>query len=87
MTEAYPFLSGAVTAMFALAGLFFLHSWKHTRDSFFIAFALAFWLLALNQGLISLAGIPIEERSWIYLLRLGAFVLIIVSIWRKNRGG
>jgi hypothetical protein len=87
MTDVYPFLSGAATAMFVLGGLFFLRSWKKTGDSFFIAFALAFWLLALNQALNSLADIPVEERSWIYLLRLAAFLLIIVSIWRKNRRG
>jgi hypothetical protein len=27
----------------------------------------------------------VEERSWLYLLRLAAFALILVSIWRKNR--
>lgn len=87
MTDVYPFLSGAATAMFVLGGLFFLRSWKRSGNSFFIAFAFAFWLLALNQALSSLADIPVEERSWIYLLRLGAFLLIIVSIWRKNRRG
>jgi hypothetical protein len=32
-----------------------------------------------------LADIPVEERSWIFLLRLAAFILIICAIWRKNR--
>ena len=81
------FLSGAVTFGFIAAGLFFLRFWKRTRDGLFIAFALAFWLLGLNQALIGLTDIPVEERSWLYLLRLTAFGLIIVSIWRKNRRG
>jgi hypothetical protein len=81
------FLSGAVTFGFIAAGLFFLRFWKRTRDGLFIAFALAFWLLGLNQALIALTDIPVEERSWLYLLRLTAFGLIIVSIWRKNRRG
>jgi uncharacterized membrane protein len=79
------FLSGAITMGFFVAGLFFLRFWKKTRDGLFLAFALAFWLLSLNQALLALADIPVEERSWLYLLRLAAFLLIIISIWRKNR--
>jgi hypothetical protein len=78
------FLSGAITMGFFVAGLFFLRFWKRTHERLFIAFALAFWLLGLSQALLALGGIPIESRSWVYLLRLGAFLLIIVSIWRKN---
>lgn len=84
MNDLYAFLSGAVTILFALAGLFFLRSWKRTGDRLFISFGLAFWLLSLHQALLSLAGIPVEERSWTYLIRLAAFALIIGSIWRKN---
>ena len=80
-----PFLSGAVTCGFLVAGLFFLRFWRKTRDGLFLSFALAFWLLGLNQALIALTDIPIEERSWLYLLRLAAFGLILVSIWKKNR--
>jgi hypothetical protein len=79
------FLSGAVTLGFLLAGLFFLRFWKRTRDGLFLAFAFAFWLLGLNQGLIALTDIPVEERSPLYLFRLAAFALIIAAIWMKNR--
>ena len=79
------FLSGAITMGFVIAGLFFLRFWKRTRDSLFIAFALAFWLLGLTQSLLTFTNIPVEERSWLYLLRLAAFSLILISIWRKNR--
>ena len=81
------FLSGAVTFGFFIAGLFFLRFWKRTGDGLFLAFACAFWLLGLNHALISLTDMPIEERSWLYLLRLCAFALILVSIWMKNRRG
>jgi hypothetical protein len=81
----YDFLSGAVTLGFLLCGLHFLRFWKRSRDSLFLAFAFAFWLLGLNQALLALANIPVEERSWVYLLRLAAFVLIIVAIAAKNR--
>lgn len=85
MSELYVFLSGAVTAAFVVAGLFFLRFWKRTRDSLFLAFAWAFWLLGLTQALLALAEILVEERSWLYLLRLAAFSLILVSIYLKNR--
>lgn len=79
------FLSGAITMGFIVAGLFFLRFWKGTGDSLYISFALAFWLLGLGQALLSFTNIPVEERSWLYLLRLAAFLLILISIWRKNR--
>jgi len=79
------FLSGAVTMGFIVAGLFFLRFWRRTGDTLFVAFASAFWLLGLGQALLSFTDIPVEERSWLYLLRLAAFLLILVSIWRKNR--
>ena len=85
MTTLIDFLSGAVTMGFVIAGLFFLRFWKRTRDSLFIAFALAFWLLGLTQSLLTFTNIPVEERSWLYLLRLAAFSLILISIWLKNR--
>jgi hypothetical protein len=79
------FLSGAVTAGFLLAALFFLRFWQRTRDGLFLAFACAFFLLGFGQGLLALANVPVEERSWLYLVRLAAFALILVAIIRKNR--
>jgi hypothetical protein len=81
----FDFLSGAITMGFLVAGFFFLRFWKRTRDSLFLAFAAAFWLLGLAQALLAFTDIPVEERSWLFLLRLAAFSLILVSIWRKNR--
>ncbi len=79
------FLSGAITMGFVVAGLFFLRFWKRTGEGLFIAFALAFWLLGLTQSLLTFTNIPVEERSWLYLLRLAAFLLILSSVWAKNR--
>jgi len=79
------FLSGALTMGFAIAGLFFLRFWKRTGDGLFLPFALAFWLLGLAQALLTFTNIPVEERSWLFLLRLAAFSLILASIWIKNR--
>lgn len=85
MATLVDFLSGAITFGFAVAALFFLRFWKRTRDPLFIAFALAFLLLGLTQALLAFANIPVEERSSVFLLRLAAFSLILISIWRKNR--
>jgi hypothetical protein len=78
------FVSGMIVAGELIAGLFFLKFWSRTRDGLFVAFAIAFWLLALNQFLLASGGVPREEKSWIYLLRLAAFVLIAAAIARKN---
>jgi hypothetical protein len=82
---AVDFLSGLITMGYLVAGLFFLRFWRRTGDPLFLAFALAFWLLGLTQALLALANVPIEERSWLYLIRLAAFSLILFSIWSKNR--
>jgi len=81
----YTFLSGLVTMGFVVASLFFLRYWRQTRDLLFLAFAAAFALLGVNQALLALSHIPIEERSWLYLLRLAAFALILAAIFYKNR--
>ena len=81
-----PFVAGAITMGHAIAGLFFLRFWVRTRDRLFLSFAAAFSLMSLNQGLLTFFGYPREEQSWIYLIRLAAFILIIVAILRKNVG-
>lgn len=78
-------LTGAVSFGFALSALFFLRFWRDTRDELFLSFGLAFLLLAAGQLTLALSGIPDEQRSWVYLLRLAAFILILVAIARKNR--
>jgi len=81
------FISGMIAMGFLTAGLFFFRFWRRTGDKLFIAFGLAFCLLALNQALVVAAGIPREEQSWIYLLRLTAFALLIVAVAAKNMNG
>ena len=81
----YALISGAVTFGFFLAALFFLRFWRRTADLLFAAFAGAFALLGLNQALLVLINVPAEERSWVYILRIAAFVLILAAIALKNR--
>ena len=81
----YDFLSGAVAFGFLLIGLFFLRFWDKVRDPLFFWFDFAFWLLGLGQTILAIGGVPVEERSSVYLIRLLAFSLIIFAIFRKNR--
>ncbi len=80
------FAAGAVTTGYVVAGLFFLRFWRQTSDRLFLAFCAAFWLFALNHGLVALSGLPREETSSFYLLRLLGFGLIIGAILAKNAG-
>ena len=82
--DVISFFSGIVTAGFLACGLFFLRFWSHSRDFLFLAFAAAFWLLALNVAVVVLVPEPDEIRSWFYLIRLVAYVLIAIAIIRKN---
>lgn len=79
------FLSGAVVLGFFVCGLFFLRFWRRTRDELFLAFALAFSLLGVGQTVVALAEMPTEEKGALYLIRLAAFLLILLAIYRKNR--
>jgi len=78
------FLSGMVTLGFLVSGLFFLRFWKRTGDALFLAFAIAFALLGVGQAVTALANTYLDDSSVTYLIRLAAFALIIVAIWRKN---
>ena len=78
------FVVGVITMGYVVAGLFFAKFWHRSRDPLFAIFAVAFWLLALNQAIVAVLDVPREEQSWAYLLRLAAFILIIVAIVYKN---
>ncbi len=81
------FLSGALTFAFVISGIYFLRFWRKTRDRLFLHFAIAFWLFAVNQILVSLLG-PFNERSgYAYILRVLGFVLILAAIVDKNSFG
>ena len=80
------FMSGLVTMGLLIAGLFFLRFWRRTGDGLFAAFAGAFVLLAVNQALAQLLELGREEAGWVWLLRLLAFLVIIVAIVNKNLG-
>jgi membrane-associated PAP2 superfamily phosphatase len=78
------FVAGAMSAGYAMAGLFFLRFWWRTRDHLFAAFAIAFGLMALNQMVAGFSRHAHAENSVAYLLRLAAFALIILAVLNKN---
>jgi hypothetical protein len=80
------FMHGMVTMGFIIAGLFFLRFWRRTKDGLFVVFALAFWLLALNQVFLGVAGDTNPDNSWEFLPSLGAFGLLSLAILLKNVG-
>ena len=82
--SALAFASGATTMGFFVASLFFLRFWRNTGDELFLSFALAFVLLGLGHMLLTIGSVPEEHRSWLYLIRLGAYLLILFAIARKN---
>jgi peptidoglycan/LPS O-acetylase OafA/YrhL len=78
------FLSGAVTMGFVVASAFFLRFWRRTADRLFLAFAVAFALLALNQALAQWLGAADERVGYTYLLRVLGFAIILAAIVDKN---
>lgn len=79
------FLSGIIFATFAASGLFFFKFFKKTRETFFLVFAIACWFLAVERVAFLYCGRDAEAHSWVFLLRLTAFLLLIVAIVRANR--
>lgn len=79
------FLSGAVMMASAVAALFFFQYWRRVRDRLFAILALAFVMLAVERTALALISIDEEWRYNIFLVRLAAFVLIILGILDKNR--
>jgi Family of unknown function (DUF5985) len=81
------FLWGALSMASATVALLFLRSWRTTRDRLFVYFSTAFAVLALNWIGLAIVDPSLETRHILYILRLVAFVLIIIGVIDKNRRG
>lgn len=82
----FEFLAGMTAAGFLVAALFFFKFWRRTRDSLFAIFGISFTLFALSQMASLLFEAPHDDKTWIYLLRLAGFILLLAAIVRKNMG-
>lgn len=76
---------GAIGMASFVIGLFFLRFWKKTRDRFFLFFAIAFSLEALNRTVLGLNYGASENEPIHYIVRLLSFVIILIAIIDKNR--
>lgn len=80
------FLSGICAATFAAIGFYFFLFWRQGRDRFFLYFAIAWWLLAVERVPLAFVTPDNEFLPAIYLIRLSAFCLILYAIIDKNVG-
>jgi hypothetical protein len=79
------FFQGATALAAAAIGLYFLRFFRATRDPFFVMFAVAFWIFAVDRVLLASLDRASDFTTVVYTVRLLAFVLIIAAIVVKNR--
>jgi hypothetical protein len=78
------FISGATAMAYLVAALLFVRYWREARERLFAMFALAFGVLCANRILLVLVAEAHEARSWFFLVRLVAYLLILAAIIDKN---
>ena len=79
------FVAGLLVMGYAVAALYFGRFYRVSRDRLFLFFAAGFALLAVQR--LSLAAaelLPLPVTTY-YVLRLAAFVVILIGILDKNR--
>jgi hypothetical protein len=84
MDALLDFLAGAVTLGYLASSAFFLRFWRRTHERLFLAFALAFSFLALNQVVSAFLEANDERTLYAYGLRVIGFILILAAIVDKN---
>lgn len=77
---------GVIATTSITAAIFFLRFWKRTRDSLFLAFAVAFLIEGVNRIAVLEVERPNEGSPWTYVVRLIAFLIILAGILNKNYG-
>ena len=78
-------LAGATALSCTAIGLFFLRFWHDSRDRLFLAFAVSFWVFAINRLVLVALDRDHEARVAVYSLRALAFLVIIGAIVDRNR--
>lgn len=85
MTHAADFFSGAAAMAALAAALYFFRFWRRTADRFFALFALGFAAFAVNRLVLVFVPRDNENSAYVYVIRLAAFVLILLAVLEKNR--
>lgn len=75
---------GAVAMASLVAAMFFLRFWKHTRDTFFLWFAVSFAIEGINRAALGMSADPNEGQPFFYLIRFLSYLLIVIAIVCKN---
>ncbi len=78
-------VAGALLMGYLAVSLFFLRFWAASRDRLFALFSLAFLMLAIQRIALVVTQSTMEDQTIFYLLRMAAFVVIIIAIIDKNR--
>lgn len=81
------FVSGVIVTLSFGVAAFQWRFWSRTKDRIFLFFAVAFALMAANRTALSFVADESESRTYLYVIRLIAFVLILIGIFDKNRRG
>ncbi len=70
-----------------VAALFFLRFWRATRERLFAFFSLSFLGLAATWLGLAIIDHPADEaqQEYAYVVRLVAFVILLIGIIDKNR--
>jgi hypothetical protein len=79
------FIHGAVSMGCAIVAMFFLRFWRQSADRLFLFFSVAFTTLAVDYVLLGLLSSASEWRIPVFVLRLCAFLVILLGIFDKNR--
>ncbi|HEU5395712.1 MAG TPA: DUF5985 family protein [Verrucomicrobiae bacterium] len=74
---------GAIVMGSLAVALYFFQFWRQTRDVLFACFAIAFSLLAIERFASVL--VADEVRTYIFVIRLVAFSVMVAGIVLKNR--
>jgi hypothetical protein len=85
MDTLHAAMLGGLVASCVYAALFFLRFWRRSGDRFHGLMAAAMGILAANWVAVSVIRPSGEPHSEVYLVRLAAFLVIIVAIVDKNR--
>jgi hypothetical protein len=87
MTQSlFPMMAGMLALAFGAIALFFARFRRTTGDRLFAWFALAFTLLAVERvaGGTAVALGWTESTLWVYIVRLIAFLVILLAVVDKN---
>jgi hypothetical protein len=79
------FIMGATAMGSWIAMLFFLRFWRESGDRLFGMFSAAFLLLGVTRFGLALSQGPTEAETYLYWVRLVAYLLILAAIIDKNR--